>query len=262
MSRYDRIKVFHNNQWKTPNDIKVYNGTTWVSLGGNEEHTHTGKELKVKKDNNWVRVTNDWINDTTTVVDYVQSNGSINILDAKQYCYCPSAPGSDAWLNKKWRFHVHVKKDSNSNYTLLSIRNNSGYGENGTHIKVVWQSDGKIYVEAKYTASGTLYSIISNHAVNANTWLDLDIVQDKDSDYMHIYMNGQETSRAMYGAFAVSNVDGVLGSDGVHFKDNIYLEGGTAASYTGYATLNSPVDSLWTNKTTVMKTIDNSHWEN
>lgn len=54
-SRYDNIKVFYNGEFNIPQQIKVYNGSSWVDLGAKDSY-NTNK-LNVNYNNNFICAT-------------------------------------------------------------------------------------------------------------------------------------------------------------------------------------------------------------
>lgn len=54
-SRYDNIRVYYNGSFIIPNQIKVYNGSSWVDLG--TKNSYSTKKLNVLYNNNFICAT-------------------------------------------------------------------------------------------------------------------------------------------------------------------------------------------------------------
>lgn len=209
MGRYDRIKVYHNNQWKTPNQIRVYNNGSWVDLGTNDSWVGSNNGNYNSRYQmflaNGTRVTK-YRKDTTTVTDQ-HTEGTFSLLPASGFCWCPSTGGA-----ANFYFRCTAKKTTDAAKRLFYC------GAGGSYVEIWWEADGRLKFVASYDYSPHYaYSI---NAVGANQYVYINVYSNGGSNQININFNGVTHSEVQYGQFYISNATNVVGDANICFKDN------------------------------------------
>jgi len=232
MGRYDNIKVYNNDSWVQPNQIRVYNNG-WQDLGTND--SYNTKSLQVRKGNEFKRAT---LNrrDEEVVTDR-WANGRFKLLPANRYCRCPD--NSDHTLQYNWYFRTTVEKTTdNAQYLFYCGTGGSPESPGNNYIRVTWQADGKIKVDGRYNG-GTVGSVTSSNAVGKNTQVYLNVYSNKGSYKCTIDFNGTTTSGNIYSSFMFNNSTTTVGDTYTKIRNNLAAAGVDGSGNTGSCSFNA-----------------------
>ena len=210
MGRYDKIKVYHEGQWKQPTYCRVYSNG-WQDLGDNT--SYNTKSLYVYNNGSYVRAT---LNrqDYSYVTDR-WLEGQFNLLPAYGYCYCPKSSSAG---NYNWYFRATVRKPTDGEYQIFKVTQGSSY------IKITWLSDGRIQVKSSYNGASPS-TVTSSNSVGANQDVYLNCYANKGSYTFYIVFNGITTSGNCTGTFKGGSSTNVVGSAGLQFRGNVSASG-------------------------------------
>lgn len=212
MGRYDKIRVYHNGQWKQPTYCRVYSGGQWKDLGDNTSYNTAS--MYVLKNGSYTRAT---LNrqDYSYVTDR-WLEGEFNLLPAYGYNYCPKSSGGTA---VSWYFRATIRKPDNGAYRLFY----SGTGNTNGYIQLWWQNDGTIKVTACYR--GTVKTLTSSNAVGANQDVYLNAYANAGSYTFYINFNGVTTSGTVGASYLYGGTTNTIGSAGLQFRGTVSVGG-------------------------------------
>lgn len=219
MGRYDKIKVYNNGSWHTPNRIRVYNNG-WKDLGTADSYNTSS--LNVRNGNSFARAT---LNrqDYTTVTDRYAS-GTFKLLPANGFCYCTKSSSAGNW---DWYFRCTIKKTTNTEQNIFwagsTNYNPSNPGSN--YVQIKWLADGKIRVGVSDGYGGGSHSLTSSNSVLAGNEVYLNVYVNAGSRTMYIVFNGVTTSGSMGSAFSISNSWNQVGDANMIFKGTLSAAG-------------------------------------
>lgn len=239
MGRYDRIRVYDGSSFRQPSEIKVFNGTNWVSLGTNND-TSAQSNLKVLTNGAFVTATKKYV----THPGETYTNNSFSLSPASGYCYCPNS--SSTSIRAKWRFYcANVKKDDNVERTIFQATESGG-----SYVKLKWLANGQFKISTHYGNSSNTYNLTSDISVGAGNWCSVEAYQDAGSNTMYLTVNGVTKSAQMYGAFNVGGGTNQVGDWGMHFKGLLQAQGratdGTHSTSAEATTLTSDItNTTW-----------------
>lgn len=224
MGRYDRIKVYHNGQWKTPTEIKVRSGSSWVSLG-----THTGDNQT--KAGGGVRHLYRW--NGTRITKEKQINSGVNYY----YSY-----GSGSYYNDRWEGNTQVYSyqwDPNLSEHLVSctIRKTSATDQNifysrdvtgsANYVYITWLANGQINIRTRYNNNAEI-SKTFNHTLNTNTWYTITVRALKLSDgnvHNYLYVDSTMVAETVGSAsFEGINKEHRIGDTAIQFRNNLSIK--------------------------------------
>lgn len=215
MGRYDKIQVYDGSNWRQPTQIRVYNNGIWESFG--EADSSNTKTLSVRKDNNFVRAT---LNKTVTEIPgsyYTTGVFALTKTDSKGRLlrYCHEKSKGD------WYFRATIRRTSDTEKNIYTLANSS----NSTYVKIKWNANGTITATNYSHYEGTAYSVTTTNAVGSNQWVTLDITAPKGGSKVTIKFNGVSTTGNFYGTWYNNSVSYTIGATGLHFKNNMSLQG-------------------------------------
>lgn len=214
MGRYDKIKVYSNSSFRTPNRVQIYHNNTWVDLGTNNDKTNQ-KDLKVYHNNEFKIATKKWTKTGSHLADKY-STGSFSLSPGNGFCYRTT--------QNTWRFQCdYVRKTTSGSQNVFTTGSSSNY------VKVIWEDDNRIHVYVKSSYYGSEQHIYSGNTFGANTWISLNVYQDKSASKMYIYVNGnQEAASGNWGSnynWNISNASNTVSDSYVNMKGNLYVQG-------------------------------------
>ena len=208
MGRYDKIKVYHNGQWKQPTACRVYQNGTWVDIGAND--SDNTKSIYVRKNNNYVRATLN--KKTTTVVTERYANSPFNLLPASGFCWNPP--------DGAWYFRGTVRKTTSASKRVFYCGDSSA----NYSVQLWWEDDGRLTFICRYNGNENRFS--SSNSVGANQWVYINVFSNAGSKRVYMDFNGVRTeSGSMYQAFEISNAWNAVGDANIQFKDNLSAAG-------------------------------------
>lgn len=223
MGRYDKIKVWDGNSWRTPTQIKVYR-SGWQDLG--TATSDSTRPLYVYKESEHVlkRAT---LNrrDYTTIVDQY-TTGQFKLKPASGYCY---ATNSSNVPKIKWDLNVTIRKTQDIDQTVFVCGHSNE--SSGSYIKVKWLANGKIKVYNQYKG-GSDDTLTSSNAVMAGNWVTLHVYTNKSSSTCHIVFNDVDTHGTLNNFFQYIDCRTLVGDTYINFKNTFTASG---SKYNGKA---------------------------
>lgn len=218
MGRYDKIRVYHDGQWKQPTQCRVYYNNAWQDLGTND--SYNTRSLYTLKNGNYVRAT---LNrqDYSVVTDR-WAQGSFSLLPASGFCFCPKSSNAG---NYNWYFRATIRKTSDTDQQIFRC------GASNSYIRILWKADGHIQVTSSY--NGTAYSMTTSNAVGANNTVYLNVYANKGSYTTYVEFNGVTTSGNLSASFRINNATNQVGDSAMQFRNNLSAAGvnGSGSTY-------------------------------
>lgn len=176
MARYDNIKVYNGSSWVKPSEICVWDGSKWISLGGDDSSNTS--EMNVWNGSSWQRKTLNKKINTVTVDKYLQYNANepINVGPYYQMYDCD--------------YYMVLQPDNTENCTLFeSYCSSTIYARMG-----IWTLNGTygFYFGCVYTSdyayretnTNSLGTVVAGVKYTVDAWVDTD-KQLKLSVYNH-----------------------------------------------------------------------------
>jgi len=248
MGRYDRIKVYHNGQWKTPTEIKVRSGGAWVSLGtqDGENQTTAGGGVRHLYRYTKARITKEkrgtWIDLPPYNTGQAQINNTRTENGRTVYNY--------QWmpLDNYSNYYGHsfectaLKADSYDRLLFLigstttggSLSNLIPDAQNPQLIKIVWHASGQISVRINDDAETvTLYTAAESPLSN-NTWYRIKVATEYLSRYgyrLRITVINDDTGVTLLNQYwdlgplswAGNNKTHAIGDTNIQFKNTLRI---------------------------------------
>lgn len=215
MGRYDKIKVYNNGSWRTPNRIRVYkNG--WQDLGTND--SSNTKTLYVRHNNRFRRATLN--KKTTTTVTDRWATGPFKVWPINGYCSRPDA-------GYPFELHIdNIRHTVNADSDIFYANNDSW----SSYITIVWLADGRIRFRTCY--NGAVRETYSQNSVGINQSVSLSCatyvengVARQALSFNGVWSGGQSTSMMSHGSFPNTVCGG-----GIQMRGNLTVKG---SSYSG-----------------------------
>lgn len=211
MGRYDKIKVYNNGSWKTPNRIRVYNNG-WQDLGTND--SSNTQALYVRHDNKFKRATLN--KKTTTTITDKWAVGGFTVLPEN---------GFNTWPEngRPFKFSIDsMKKTTNDGQVNIFHfwTNNSG-----SYIKIVWDTDGYVRAHFGYAGSGekVVTSAVPVYA-NQVASLSLETYKNTYGAYCGMTLNGN-WSGGYVNSISYNNASNAVGDGNIQFRGNLRVSG-------------------------------------
>ena len=225
MGRYDKIKVYYNSSWHTPNQIKVYKeGTGWVDLGTADSDSTKRIEVLNANGYRWQRVTlnkqTNWVQDGEPY-----TTGMFNLLPVTGYNFDPRR--NDFYMD------VTIRKTASGHQQVFISGTNHGSNDESFFI-VTWLNDGRIQVKS-HERGGNTYTLETDNAVADNQWTRLIISQPKsNSTVMSVTFNGQTKTGTMYGRWSDSWSYNNVGAGAIQFTGYFRIQGTETNDFGSY----------------------------
>lgn len=212
MGRYDHLRYWDGDSWNTPWEVKVWNGSSWDSLGTND--SSSTKDGYYWTGSSWTRFTRDktthygnkewWVGQSgygQMTSDTIAANVNQNAFDF-DFCYCLKDYDNDKLVAR--------------------------YGEGDYGWQLLWLADGRIqwntYWQNNTWASWSSNYIKSYNWARVNPWTGS---TGTGSAVLWFYVEGEgvtETSINRSGRHeAWRNL--TIGSWGMMYKDHIRIYG-------------------------------------
>lgn len=210
MGRYDKIKVYNNGSWHTPNRIRVYkNG--WQDLGTND--SSNTKTLYVRHNNQFRRATLN--KKTTTTITDKWAVGGFTALPEN---------GFNSWPDKGRPFKFSIdsmKKTTNGSQVRIFHFWTSA---SGSYIKIVWDTDG--YVRAHFSYAGAERTVTSSNAIGANQAVSFSIETWNNTygAYATMYLNGVWAG-GYVNSISYGSASNYVGDGNIQFRGNLKISG-------------------------------------
>lgn len=218
MGRYDKIKVYNNNNWVQPTRIRVYKNGVWQDLGDNNSDNIT--DLNVRKDDDWVRATLN--KQTTTSVTDRWEQGGFNVLPVNGF----NANPKDGY---GFQFYTsNVLKTENVDQNLFRVTTSAS----NSYLHITWHANGTVSVTINYLGSSR--TVTSSNAVSAGTNVYINIwtwrqwwSHDNTGEWVGkvtIDLNGVQTSGTINN-IQYGNSSNVVGDSKIQFRGSLYVKG-------------------------------------
>lgn len=232
MGRYDtRFKAYHGGAFKNVQQLRVWNGSSWVDFGNNDSSNVRSLYVRNASGGN-SRVTRN--REVYTIPGELYGEGQFTVLPAGNfqfYNYSSGPRGTD--FNFNGTFRKVSGGDLDLYYSYYTPDPNHAY------IRITWMNDGRIRIMTKYGSySSTVYS---TNAVGTGQWVHIKVYSSVSdaNNRIHILFNGSYTTN-LYALCAImnsNNVHNIVLSGGIHFKDTLTISGSNYAA--GSATTQS-----------------------
>lgn len=211
MGRYDKIKVYNNGSWHTPNRIRVYkNG--WQDLGTND--SSNTKTLYVRHNNRFRRATLN--KKTTTTVTDKWALGGFTALPEN---------GFNSWPDngRPFKFSIDsMKKTTNSaQVRIFHFWTNVA----GSYINIVWDTDG--YVRAHFGYAGYAEKVVTSAVpvyANQAVGLSLETYNNTYGAYCGMSLNGN-WSGGYVNSISYGSASNAVGDGNIQFRGNLKISG-------------------------------------
>lgn len=228
MGRYDKIRVYYNNQWQQPKVIQVYNGSKFISMGNNESYN---KQHMYVYTNSSTRKRATLEREDYSIAGESYSYGDLQLLPLSNAGWNPR--GSNA------ADHIIsgcIRKTTNGAVTVFDSGNSTGT----CRLKITWNADGtlSLYLNSAYY-SGAATTTTTSNAVGANQWVYFQVFAAKGSYNYTITWNGVNTTGKSYNTWAISNATNKIGSDNLQWKDTLTVQLGRYVYQNGDVTYSS-----------------------
>lgn len=214
MGRYDRIEVFDGYSYRKPQEIQVWDGYRYVSLGNDQSYNtqhiyaHTGG-------GSYPRVTlqrEDYV-----IPGEVYSYGTLKLMPKSNAGWNPHSNTAPAHL-----FECDIMKTTNGAVNILNSNNGARWK---CALIITWNENGTIsfYTRSMYHRSGNNpVTITTSNAVGANQWAHLKISAPKGVNssawQVTIEFNGVVTKGTTYNTWTVANADNVMGDPNLRWR--------------------------------------------
>lgn len=220
MGRYDRIRVYHNGQWKQPTRIRRYYYGTWQDLGDNNSSNTVSMYVRNSSGASKRATLNR--QDYDYIVDQ-WAQGSFSLIPAYGFQYCTY--NTDGATNRNWYFSATIRKTQDVDQNVFRCS-----ATTGSFIEVKWLADGRIYVHARYGSNGYHAQLYSSNAIGANNNVYLYLhcnANNSGREKFYIEFNGVTTAAKLSTAFAEANskTSNIVGDTYMQFRNTLTAAG-------------------------------------